>query len=131
MITKMRGLPILFFLFLNTEPKGTLKMADEVKSTDVQNLVRKVGGAIRSGVVDPKNLPNLLGYLMKLTQESGLAGQVKKRLVHDAFAALTAKNPQAKSFIYKHADELIDVVKWASKGGLDLASKTGGCWGLC
>lgn len=97
------------------------------ESNAAERLVTQISARISAGQVDPENLFALTGKLMELAQVERLVGPQKKQVVLDAFDRLTDDKPETKTFMQDVMPLLIDTIKMAARGGLELAIRTQCC----
>lgn len=102
------------------------RSSEESQTSD--RLFTQISLRIADGRVDPANMFALTGQLMEIAQaERQLIGAQKKQAVVDAFARVTDTKPKAKTFMEEVLPLLIDTIKMAARGGLQLVIETRCC----
>lgn len=101
--------------------------SDDKLDQIIDEIVDTMVGKFVDDQLDPKDLFALTGELMTQAQKHVLTGMQKKDVVLRAFNRLTDNNPDTISFLDNILPSLIDLVKLAARGGLDLALQTRCC----
>lgn len=93
----------------------------------VHNLITKATTEITAGALDKGDLFKLTGKLMEAAERENLTGNDKKLVVMQSLRAVADDSRQTQSFMQQVMPELIDMLKFTARGGLQLALSTQCC----
>ncbi len=92
-----------------------------------QKIVGEVQARIETSSLQPANMVGVTAALMEEAQKTSLNGPSKKKLVIEAFSEIAPASEKTASFSEDVLPDLIDMLKLAAKGGVDLAVQTRCC----
>lgn len=103
------------------------KTTTESLASAVDATVSVAAAQITAGGLDSGDLFKLTGKLMEIVQRQNLKGDEKKLVVMQSLKMVANDQPATNAFAEEVLPELIDMLKFAARGGLQLALEATCC----